>query len=113
VIDDRSVPEDDFADNTMNELDTYHDESHVREYRPSEWRQMLGAADFAVETVEAYIRHRPLSSLTRGVSPSNVARIEETLARFTPAQREVFNLVEKSGELYLNHWFVLVAGVRG
>ncbi|MCL5677227.1 MAG: methyltransferase domain-containing protein [Firmicutes bacterium] len=41
VIDDRSVPEDDSVDACMNELDRYHDESHVREYRPTEWRRML------------------------------------------------------------------------
>ena len=112
VIDDRSVPEDDFADKTMNQLDIWHDESHVREYRPSEWRQMLEVANFGVEAVEPYIRHRPLSSLTRGVSESNAAKIHDTLARFTPAQRELFNLVEKDGELYLNHWFALVAATR-
>ncbi|MBU0494417.1 MAG: class I SAM-dependent methyltransferase [Chloroflexi bacterium] len=43
VIDDRSVPEDDFVDACMNQLDHYHDESHVRQYRPAEWRQMLEA----------------------------------------------------------------------
>ena len=39
VIDDRSVPEDDFVDRTMNELDTLHDESHFRQYRPSEYSE--------------------------------------------------------------------------
>jgi SAM-dependent methyltransferase len=112
VIDDRSVPEDDFADACMNQLDIYHDESHVREYRPSEWQRMLEEANFSIEAVEPYTRHRPLSSLTQGVSASNVSKIQETLARFTPAQRETFNLVEKVGELYLNHWFVLVAALR-
>jgi SAM-dependent methyltransferase len=112
VIDDRSVPEDDFADTCMNQLDIYHDESHVREYRPSEWQRMLEEANFSVEAVEPYIRHRPLSSLTQGVSASNVSKIQETLARFTSAQRETFNLVEKGGEVYLNHWFVLVAALR-
>ena len=33
VIDDRSVPEDDFVDAAMNRLDWLHDESHVRQYR--------------------------------------------------------------------------------
>jgi len=112
VIDDRSVPEDDFADACMNQLDVYHDESHVREYRPSEWQLMLGETNFSVEAVEPYIRHRPLSSLTKGVSAANVSKINDTLARFTADQREVFNLVEKDGELYLNHWFVLVAALR-
>jgi ubiquinone/menaquinone biosynthesis C-methylase UbiE len=112
VIDDRSVPEDDFADECMNRLDTWHDESHVREYRPSEWSRMLEDAGFRVEAGETYIRHRPLSSLTENVSEENVSRIHETVARFTPEQREIFSLVEKNGELHLNHWFVLLSAVR-
>ena len=109
VIDDRSVPEDDFVDRCMNLLDTYHDESHVREYRPTEWRSMLEGAGFAVEIVEPYTRHRPISALTARVSEENVRKIREILESFTPAQREVFNLEEKNGELHLNHWFVMVS----
>ena len=112
VIDDRSVPEDDFIDECMNLLDGYHDESHIREYRPSEWRRMLEDAGFLVEAVETYTRHRPLSSLTEGVSEENVRKIQETLGGLDAAQREVFNLIEKEGHLYLNHWFVLVAALK-
>jgi len=112
IIDDRSVPEDDLADRAMNFLDTCHDESHVREYRPTEWRTMLEDAGFIVEAVETYTRHRPITSLTQGVSEENVRRINETLTGFTPAQREIFNLVEKDGQLHLNHWFVMVSAVR-
>jgi len=112
VIDDRSVPEDDFADQCMNLLDTLHDESHVREYRPTEWHAMMQDAGFAVEAVETYKRHRPISSLTKSVSEENVRKIHEVVTGFTPAQRETFNLVEKNGELHLNHWFVMVSAVR-
>ena len=112
VIDDRSVPEDDFLDQRMNRLDTYHDESHIREYRPSEWRRMLEEAGFQVETLEPYTQHRPLSSLTRDVSAENVKKIHDTLNRLTPLQQEQFHLVEQNGELYLNHWYVLISVSR-
>jgi ubiquinone/menaquinone biosynthesis C-methylase UbiE len=112
VIDDRSVPEDDFADRCMNLLDTWHDESHVREYRPAEWRTMLEDAGFIVETVETYTRHRPLAALTQGVSAENVRKIKETLEGFTKPQKDIFNLIEKEGQLHLNHWFVMVSAVR-
>jgi len=112
VIDDRSVPEDDFIDRCMNLLDTFHDESHVREYRASEWRDMLEQAGFKVEAIESYIKHRPLTSLTEGVSEANVSQIRKTLEGLTASQREVFNLVDRSGQLYLNHWFVLVSAIR-
>jgi len=113
VIDDRSVPEDDFVDVCMNELDRYHDESHVCQYRPSEWRQMLEGLGFAVEAVEPYIKHRPLTSLTEGVSPENVQKIHEVLDRLDDDQRRALNLVEVDGQLYSNHWYVMIAATTG
>jgi ubiquinone/menaquinone biosynthesis C-methylase UbiE len=110
VIDDRSVPEDDFADRVMNLLDTYHDESHVREYRPSGWRRMLEEAGFAVDVVEPYTKHRPITSLTQGASEANAQKIRDTVGAFTAPQRELFQLVEKDGLVHFNHWFVLVGG---
>jgi ubiquinone/menaquinone biosynthesis C-methylase UbiE len=112
VIDDRSVPEDDFLDQCMNLLDTFHDESHIREYRPGEWRRMLEEIGFHVETIEPYIQHRPLTSLTRDVSAEHLNKIHDTLNRLTPRQREQFHLVEQNGELYLNHWYVLISTVK-
>ncbi len=112
VIDDRSVPEDDFVDRWMNQLDWYHDESHVREYRPSEWRQMLTAAGLAMETVETYTLHRPVSALTDGVSTANAAEIHRILAGLTADQRMAFNLVDVNGQPYLNHWYVLIAAIK-
>jgi ubiquinone/menaquinone biosynthesis C-methylase UbiE len=112
VIDDRSVPEDDFVDATMNRLDRLHDESHVRQYRPSEWEKMLREGGFEVETVEPYTRLRPLSSLTAGVEPENVAQIQAMIASLTEAQRAAMNVVEKDGEVHTNHWYVMAVGVR-
>ncbi len=118
VIDDRSVPDasedavSDSVDACMNELDRLHDESHVRQYRPSAWRALLEAAGFVVEAVEPYTRHRPLSSLTEGVAPENVAQIHAILEGLDTKQREAFNLAEKDGELYLNHWYVTIAARR-
>jgi len=112
VIDDRSVPEDDFVDGCMNALDRLHDESHVRQYRPSEWRRMLEEAGFTVHVVEPYVRHRPLTALTDGVSPENVARIGAILDSLDDAQRAALNLIEVTGQPYLNHWYVLVAAAR-
>jgi len=108
VIDDRSVAEDDFVDRCMNQLDRYHDESHVREYRPSEWRRMLTACGLVVETVETFARHRPLSALTDGVSSENVAGIHRVLGDLTDEQRMSLNLVDVNGQPHLNHWYVLI-----
>jgi hypothetical protein len=109
VVDDRSVPEDDFVDECMNTLDRYHDESHVRQYRPSEWASLLEEAGFRPETVEPYSRHRPLSSLTEGVSKANVQGIHDGLDRLDRRQREALNLVEVDGQMYINHWYVMLS----
>ncbi len=109
VVDDRSVPEDDFVDRTMNRLDWLHDESHVRQYRPSEWRQMLERAGFAVEAVEPYVSHRPIASLTAGVSEANVREIERILGELPAEARAAFRLEEVGGVLHLNHWYVMVS----
>jgi ubiquinone/menaquinone biosynthesis C-methylase UbiE len=112
VVDDRSVPEDDEVDTLMNQLDLYHDASHVREYRPSAWQQMVQEAGFVVEAVEPYTRHRPLRSLTEGVAASDVERIQHTLAQLTPRQRAIFDLREDQGELACTHWYVLLAATK-
>jgi SAM-dependent methyltransferase len=112
VIDDRSVPYEDFVDTTMNRLDWLHDESHIREYRSAEWEQMLTEAGFNVENVEPYIQHRPLSSLTDNVDPQNVAEIQSIIAALNESQRKAMNVIEKDGELYLNHWYVMIAATK-
>jgi ubiquinone/menaquinone biosynthesis C-methylase UbiE len=109
VINDRSVPEDDFVDACMNELDRYHDESHVRQYRPSQWRRLLIEAGFAVEMIEPYTKHRPLTSLTEGVAEENVRKIQAVLDHLTPAQREAMNVKEVNGQPHLNHWYLLIS----
>ncbi len=112
VVDDRSVPEDDFVDATLNRLDWLHDHSHIREYRPSEWAQMMQAARCTVEVIEPYTKHRPLSAFTNGVEPESVAEIEHIIAGLNEAQRAALNVTEKEGEVYLNHWYVMVVGVK-
>jgi len=113
VVDDRSVPEDDFVDDCMNELDRLHDESHVREYRLSEWREMLAEVGFSVEAAEFYTKHRLLSTLTDNVSAENVQETHATLERLDSSQREKFNLVEVDGVPYLNNWFVMISARTG
>ena len=112
VIDDRSVPDDDFVDATLNRLDWLHDHSHVRQYRPSEWQSMMQEAGGKIEVVEPYTRHRPLSAFTNGVEPESVAEIERIIAGLDDAQRVALNVAEKEGEIYLNHWSVMVIGVK-
>jgi ubiquinone/menaquinone biosynthesis C-methylase UbiE len=111
IIDDRSVPEDDFVDRCMNALDLYHDESHVRQYRPSEWARLLEAAGFRMLSCETYTRHRPLTALTDGVSAENVRTMHALLDGLTATQRSALNFTDVDGKPHLNHWYVLLAAV--
>lgn len=109
LIDDRSVPEDDLVDSVMSRLDWLHDESHVRQYRPSEWRALLEAAGCTIIRSEQYIKHRPLSSLTDRVAPDNVTKIHGILNSLSSEQQQKLALVEVDGEQYSNHWYITVA----
>jgi ubiquinone/menaquinone biosynthesis C-methylase UbiE len=113
VIDDRSVPEDDFADATLNRLDWLHDHSHVRQYRPGEWQSTMHEAGCKIEAIEPYTKHRPLAAFTNGVELESVAEIERIIAGLNNAQRAALNVTEKDGEVYLDHWYVMVMGVKG
>ncbi len=112
MIEDRSVPEDDFVDGCMNVLDRYHDPSHVREYRASEWKRLLEDHRFAIERVEGYSKHRPVTALTDNVAPENVRKIHEVLEGLSPEQRATLNLTAVNGEPHLNHWYILIAACR-
>ncbi|MBC7315924.1 MAG: methyltransferase domain-containing protein [Chloroflexi bacterium] len=112
VIDDRSVPEEDWPDTAMNYLDTLHDPSHVREYRASEWVSLLEAAGLRVEAVEPYLQHRPLaSSLVERAAPKDARAIYAFLEGLEEAQRQALGVREVNGELYINHWYAMLAAV--
>ena len=109
LIDDRSVPEDDGIDELMHRLDGLHDRSHVRQYRPAQWRGMLERAGLTVEVVEPYTRHRPVTSLTDRVAPEDVTRIHAILDGLSAEERTKLNLETVDGELRSTHWYVIVA----
>jgi ubiquinone/menaquinone biosynthesis C-methylase UbiE len=112
VIDDRSVPEDDFVDETMNELDWLHDESHVRQYRASEWGRMLREHQFSIELIEPYSRHRPLTSLTQDVSSENVRRMRTILDALNADQRRALGFEMNGGKEMIYHWYILLSASR-
>jgi ubiquinone/menaquinone biosynthesis C-methylase UbiE len=112
VIDDRSVPEDDEVDAIMNRLDVLHDESHVRQYRPSEWRAMLAEAGFRIESLEPFSLLRPLSQLKRDASAASAAEIDRVMAALTERQRSVMQVTHRDGQLHHLHFFVMIAAVK-
>ena len=112
VIDDRSVPEDDAVDRAMNLMDRWHDHSHVRQYRPSEWRDMLEVAGIAVDAVEPYVRHRPIAAMLHGASAEDERQVRALLAEADQGLCEKLNLVQRDDTLYFNHWYLLISGSK-
>lgn len=109
LIDDRSVPEDDWIDETMHRLDCLHDESHVRQYRASRWFKLLESAGLSVETVEPYTKHRPVTSLTERVSPENVVEIHAILDGLSAEEESKLRLETVDGEERSTHWYIMVS----
>jgi hypothetical protein len=62
--------------------------------------------------VEPYTKHRPLSAFTNEVEPESVAEMGCIVAALNEAQRSALNVTENDGEIYLNHWYVMVVGVK-
>jgi len=92
----------------MNELDRYHDESHVRSIGRVPGGRCCRAwfhRGISRELHEA----SPAHGVTEKASPENVPKIHAAIARLTPAQREALNLREVNGEPYLNHWYCTLA----
>jgi ubiquinone/menaquinone biosynthesis C-methylase UbiE len=112
VVDDRASPEDDQADAILHRLDTLHDRSHVRQYRPSEWRRLLQAAGFRVGRVDEYAQDRPLSAFTNEIPEEDATEVRRIFADLTLRQREVLNAGEMDGEPALRHFYLTVVADR-
>ena len=112
LIDDRSVPEDDWIDETMHRLDCLHDESHVRQYRASRWLALLERAGLFVEAVEPYTKHRPVTALTERVSSKNVAEIHAILDDLSSEERSKLQLETVDGEDRSTHWYIMIAALK-
>lgn len=112
LIDDRSIPEDDFTDALMNELDTLHDESHVREYRSSEWLTLLKGAGFAIVNITTRAQKRPVTSLTERVEEIKAKKIIDILTNLTPGNKALLGVETIDGTIYSYHWFVTIKAIK-
>ncbi len=108
VIDDRSVPEDDFVDDLMNRLDVLHDHSHVRDHRASEWVEILSASGLRVEAVVPFSRVLPTTSLTDNALPEDKEQIEALVRSLDMNEKIKMGVEERDGALHIRHWYVLI-----
>lgn len=112
VIDDRSVPEDEEVDRIMHDLDTLHDPSHVRQYRPSVWRRLLEDAGLAVKGVEPYTKDRPLTSLTSRTDAASAERVHRIVEGLTTDLRQRLAITGHGAGQMSRHWYLFAWGDR-
>lgn len=94
---DGTVPEDDELDRFINELDTLHDPTTVRNYRPSEWRAMMEETGLRLDVLESDLRELP-----KGRSLSDwIARAGGSSAVFEEARRRLLGAATRVREYLL------------
>ncbi len=97
VVVDTTVPEDEDLDQQINEIEQLRDPSHVRDYRPSEWRGLLEDAGLQISrlTVDYYTEGGHMDFLTwtgRMRTPADVVADLET--RFRQASPELIQALD-------------------
>jgi ubiquinone/menaquinone biosynthesis C-methylase UbiE len=105
IVIDTTVPEDDELDRAINEIESLRDPSHVRNYRPSEWRAMLAAAGLTVafEERDEYTEDRRMDFATwtgrMRTPPEAVAELEVRFRSATPALCRALDLAVEAGRI--------------
>jgi SAM-dependent methyltransferase len=106
VVDSRS-PEDDTLDRQWNHIERLRDPSHIRNYRPSEWRQFVAAAGltlFADEVGYGAEQSRPMefAAWLRRINtpPDAAAEVERLFRGASPALAEVLRIELIDGAIF-------------
>ena len=91
---DTVAPEDPALDTFFNAFELLRDDSHVRDWRGSEWVRMLGAAGFEASVLDRFaIWHDGAAWAARAQTPaSRVAMIRELFAGASAARRAAFEI---------------------
>jgi ubiquinone/menaquinone biosynthesis C-methylase UbiE len=107
VIVDSAAPEDDSLDRQWNHIEKLRDPSHVRNYRPSEWREFVASAGLHVVAEEvgwASEKGGPMDfdAWIRRINtpPSNAAEVERLFRNASPALAQALRIETIDGKLY-------------
>lgn len=92
IVIDVLAPESPLLDTALQTLELLRDPSHVRNYRESEWRSMLEAANFSPSGVQRWKLPLEFDGWVRriGTSPSRVAALEIVLDELPIEARDYF-----------------------
>jgi SAM-dependent methyltransferase len=118
IVDSRS-PEDDALDRQWNRIEQLRDPSHVRNYRPSEWREFVAAAGltlFADEVGYGNERSNPMdfAAWLRRINtpPGAAAEVERLFRGASPALAEVLRIEVVDGAIFFRVPQITLAAVK-
>lgn len=95
VIIDITAPETPLHDTTLQAVELLRDGSHVRDYRPSEWMQMLGDAGFTSERVSDWKLQMQFDDWTaRMRTPTERVTAIRSLLRTAPEETRSYFVVQ-------------------
>ena len=97
MIVDTSAPEDDVLDKEVNELELLRDNSHVRDYKPSEWEAMVRSAGLEILSLKVDFYTEELKMdfdqwVERIRTPA--AEVKELRRRFHAASPELIEAIQ-------------------
>ncbi len=105
VVIDVLAPEIPLLDTVLQTVELLRDESHVRDYRESEWRAMLEAARFSPPTVERWKLPMEFKGWVARIGTSR-PRIEALVAVFDALPKEALDYFAVAGD----HSFAIDSG---
>lgn len=114
VLTDSSSPEESEPYTWHQETEALRDPTHVRNYTPSEWRQLIEDAGFTLEALTTSHRTELVFSdwvRTSGSPPDVVTELRRRFVESSPAARNAFEIREVDGDFHFS-WMLAILLAR-
>ncbi|TCT10480.1 class I SAM-dependent methyltransferase [Paralcaligenes ureilyticus] len=94
IIIDVVAPQTPLYDTVLQTIELLRDASHVRDYRESEWRAMLGAAGLCVDNSDTWKLALNFDAWIKriGTAPARVAALQTTMGALPKEARDYFSI---------------------
>jgi ubiquinone/menaquinone biosynthesis C-methylase UbiE len=118
VVVDTSVPEDDTLDREINYIEIQRDPSHVRNYRPSEWRAMLEESGLQIYhcemdlyTEQGKMKFSNWTQRMRTPAPV-VAELDQLFRNASPALVQALDISTSEDEVFFSLPKITIAATK-
>ncbi len=111
VLTDTSSPEEPDTCSWHQAVEVLRDPTHVRNYTPSEWRDLITEAGFRLEQQTTAHRSELVFSdwvRTSGSPPEVVVELRRRFVEASPAIRDAFRIREVDGDLHFSLMLVII-----